>query len=269
MKKTFVTLVVVAALIVGSLQMSTGTAKAAGITVSGFGIGNAPKEDASGAYQLLRGRSYDVLGTVAGNGITVIEAEVYKEEFDGIYTVYKRYPRIQFPSPYNYTYTNLVNSSINTNVRFGELPLGNYELILNVNMEDGWLSECVKFKVQDTPIISLDGFKNTLTYGKGYGIPGYVASNVPVNKINATVYFRNGDNQANWSVATYRPGYTYSGVVCAERYYPSGNYWPYSGTALDSNLHFAGLRRGPYALIITVYPKYGTPVSKTIYFTVK
>ncbi|MBR7020302.1 MAG: hypothetical protein IKI15_04535 [Lachnospiraceae bacterium] len=266
MKKTFVTLVVVAALIVGSLQMSTGTAKAAsGISVSGFGIGNAPM-NASDQYQLLRGRSYDVLGTVAGNNIVSVEVEVFKQGYNYNYFPYAF---IMPDALHQYTSIKLVNSRINTNVHFGELPLGDYIMRLTVYQTDGVAKKDVKFKVQDEPIISLDGFKNTLTYGKGYGIPGYVASNVPIKKINVTVYFRNGDNPANWSVATYRQGYAYSGVVCAERYYPSGNYWPYSGTALDNNIHFAGLMRGPYALIVTVYPTSGPTVSKTVDFTVK
>ena len=264
MKKRIVTLVVVMALIVGSLQMSTGTAKAAAISVSGFGIGNAPK-NASGQYQLLRGRSYDVIGTVAGNNIVSVEVEVFKQGYNYNYFPYA----FIMPDPHQYTSIKLVNSRINTIVHFGELPLGDYIMRLTVCQTDGVVKKDVKFKVQDEPIISLDGFKSTLTYNLGYGIPGYVASNVPIKKINVTVYFRNGDNPTNWSVANYRSGYTYSGAVCAERYYPSGNYWPYSGTALDNNIHFAGLMRGPYALIVTVYPTSGPTVSKTVDFTVK
>ncbi|MBO4788708.1 MAG: hypothetical protein J5531_07370 [Lachnospiraceae bacterium] len=265
MKKRIVTLVVVMALIVGSLQMSTGTAKAASgsISVSGFKIGNAP-QNANGAYQLLQSRPYDILGSVKGTGISSVEVRVRRQ---GSATPLLSVPYVC--NPYQYVNVNIKDSVLNTNMPFGDLTVGNYELKLVIAGPNVYMHYEVNFKVQDDPIISLDGFKSTLTYNKGYGIPGYVASNVPIRKIDVTVYFRNGDNPVNWSVANYRSGYTYSGAVRAEINYPSGNYWTYSGTALDNNIHFAGLMRGPYALIVTVYPTSGPAVSKTVSFTVK
>lgn len=197
---------------------------------------------------------------------------------------------------YNHANVNisLKNSVFDNGIAFGRLDYGWYRIVVEVYQNgsstpsngdlNGVSYDDCRFRVVSNPYkaINFEDFKNRLQYNLGYAIPGVIMVRKPINRIEAKVLDGASGGQYGYAVARYRSGYTKNGVNLSNQ--PVQYTWNCSvtqswpcnfkpavrltGSPIDNNIFFGGLRRGNYYFQITVYFEDGNSITDSKAFTI-
>lgn len=234
------------------------------------------------AFELDSNTSYHICGTISGDRITKIVANVSDE-----HGAVKLSATADWGSP-AYRQFNLRGSAIDNGIAFGKLSPGYYYLSFNVYTKDNqgntrYSCFTVKIKILNTTqatnngkvSVSFAGFKSTLPYNQSYGIPGTISSPTTILKIEAKVVDGASGGQWGYVTSKYRENFTknnvdYSGQKIEYTWANPGTKTVYiSGSPIDNNIFFAGLKRGNYYFQLTVYPAGSDPQVFRKAFTIK
>ena len=234
------------------------------------------------AFELEPNTSYHICGSISGDGITKIVANVLDE-----HGAVKATSKAEWSSP-AYRQYNLRGGAIDNGIAFGSLSPGYYYLSFYVYTKDRQGKNhyrCFTEKIKilnytqatnsSKVTVSFAGFKSSLPYDRSYGIPGTITSPTTILKIEAKVVDGASGGQWGYVTSKYRENFTknnhdYSGENIAYTWdSPGKKTISIPGSPIDNNIFFAGIKRGNYYFQITVYREGGDPQVFRQAFTIK
>lgn len=251
------------------------------VSCTGFAIGGANRVIGLQAVEVLKGTAHDVCGTISGDNITSITVSIKDHSGQQV----RQTDSITYSAPTKVRNLNLVNERVNTNIKFGDLPKGCFDMCLAVTSRNRQgvvttTNKKVTFYVVDSLMVlpgkpsinnlsinNLTGSPITIWKGAA-NLTGTITSATNIARVKVTIFNRKYNEYVPYSERKF--------IEYCNEYSPKSRPINIAASPLNCSVNgstdyikFGSFYRGEYALYLEVWDVNGEYAMSSIVFVVK